>query len=207
MGLEIKKPSIISSDDCFIFPKGGKSKSEKILIVYLSRTGNTEEVSKIIKEKVGGNLVSIELENHKYNDDFELAYKQVEDENNQSFSPPIQTHISDIEKYKLIFIGFPTWATQLPPPVKTFLNKHDLSGKVIAPFNTHIGLGPGNSFQTIKEICPNSNVLEGYSTKGGEEKNGILFVMDGKNREQTSMEIEKWIDSIGLSEYKLIESE
>jgi len=203
MGLEIKKSFGFSSDECFVFPSGKKSKDEEILIIYLSRTGNTKVVSEIIKEKIGGTLVSIELENHKYNSDFEMAYSQVEDENDQNFLPLVK-EIHGIEKYKFIFIGFPTWATKLPPPVRSFLKKYDLSGKTIFPFNTHIGLGSGSSFQTIKEMCPNSKVLEGYSTRGGEEKNGISFVMEGRKKKQTYIEIDEWIDSIGLSDYKLV---
>jgi len=204
MGLEIRKPSDFSSDECFVFPNGRKSKDEKILIVYLSRTGNTKVVSEIIKEKIGGTLVPIELNNHEYHSDFEAAYSQVEEENNRNFLPPIQEIEYSVENYELIFIGFPVWVTQLPPPMKNFLNKYDLSGKIVIPFNTNIGLGSGSSFQTIKKMCPNSRVLEGYSTKGGEEKNGIPFVMEGEKKEQTSIEIEEWIDTIGLSDCKLV---
>ena len=33
-----------------------------ILIVYLSRTGNTEAIAEMIYEEVGGDLVALELE-------------------------------------------------------------------------------------------------------------------------------------------------
>jgi len=205
MGLEISKTSGFSNEETFVFPLEGGRDDEKILIVYLSRTGNTKAVSEIIREKIGGgDIVQIEIENHEYHEDFESAYNQVEDENNRNFSPSIR-EICGVEKYELIFIGFPTWVTQLPPPVKSFLNKYNLSEKTIIPFNTHIGLGSGSSFDEIKELCPNSNVLEGYSTKGGEEKNGILFVMEGDKKKQTEIEIEKWINSIDLPKYKLSE--
>ena len=40
----------------------GEVASEKILIVYLTRTKNTKAVAEMIHEKVGGKLVSLELE-------------------------------------------------------------------------------------------------------------------------------------------------
>jgi len=36
---------------------------KKILIVYLSRTKNTKAVAEIIQNKVGGDLIELELEN------------------------------------------------------------------------------------------------------------------------------------------------
>lgn len=37
---------------------------------------------------------------------------------------------------------------------------YDLSGKTIIPFNTNAGYGTGSSFDTVKELCKNSTVLE-----------------------------------------------
>ncbi|MFP3803272.1 flavodoxin family protein, partial [Paraburkholderia sp. SIMBA_027] len=77
----------------------------------------------------------------------------------------------------VVFIGFPTWGMQLPPPMKSFLNEYNLSGKTIVPFNTNGGYGIGSSFETVKQLCPNSTVLDIFSTRGGSERDGILYVM------------------------------
>jgi len=155
-------------------------RSEKILIVYLSRTNNTKAVAEIIHEKVGGNLVALELEKP-YPIDYKAIVEQVAKENESGFLPPLKTKIDNIQQYDIVFVGFPTWGMQLPPPVKSFLTKHDLSSKTVIPFNTNAGYGIGSSFETLKKLCSNSTIPEGISLKGGIERDGILFVMEGEN--------------------------
>lgn len=170
---------------------------KNILIVYLSRTKNTETVAKIIQQKVGGDLVALELVNP-YPENYKEIVAQVDRENEEGFLPELKTKINDLEKYDTIFIGFPTWDMQMPPPMKSFLTKNDLSGKTVIPFNTNAGYGVGSSFETVKKLCSNANILEGYSTKGGIERDGILFVMEGEKEVEVQQEIQKWLHKIGI---------
>lgn len=174
-----------------------KGQDKQVLIVYLSRTKNTEAVAKIIHKKVGGDMVALELVSP-YPENYQGIVAQVAEENETGFLPPLKTVIDNIGKYDMIFVGFPTWGMQLPPPMKSFLNDYDLSGKTVIPFNTNAGYGIGRSFRTVKELCPNSKVLEGYSTKGGIEKDGTLFVMEGDKKKQVQSEIQNWLENIGL---------
>jgi hypothetical protein len=57
----------------------------------------------------------------------------------------------------------------MPPPVKSFLKQYDLRGKTVVPFNTNAGYDVGSGFQTVKELCPKSKVLEGFSIGGDTE--------------------------------------
>ena len=170
---------------------------ENILIVYLTRTNNTKAIAEIIHTKVGGKLVGLELQNP-YPDNYRTTVEQVAKENETGFLPPLRTKIENIEKFDLIFVGAPTWGMQLPPPMKSFLRQYDLSGKTIVPFNTNAGYGVGSSFDTIREICANSTVLEGFSIKGGVERDGILFVMEGEKEEQAQEEVDKWLRKLNL---------
>ncbi|QHT67281.1 flavodoxin [Rhodocytophaga rosea] len=170
---------------------------DKILIVYLSRTNNTKAMAEIIHKNVGGTLVALELENP-YPKDYKTTVDQVADENARDFLPPLQTKIVGIDEYEIVFVGFPTWGMELPPPVKSFLTQYDLSGKTVIPFNTNAGYGIGSSFQTVKELCPNSRILEGFSTKGGVERDGIYFVMEGEKEKQAQVEVKKWLQKIEL---------
>ena len=172
-------------------------RSEKILIVYLSRTNNTKVIAEIIHEHVGGTLVALELINP-YPEDYKTIVEQVAKQNETGFLPPLKTKIDSIEKYDLIFVGFPTWGMQLPPPMKSFLNQYDLSGKTVVPFNTNAGYGVGSSFDTVKKLCPKSKLLEGFSTKGGVERDGIYFVMEGEKGKQARDEVKKWLKKINL---------
>lgn len=170
---------------------------EKIVIVYLSRTKNTKAVAKMINDNVGSTLVELELETP-YPENYQAIVSQVSNENATGYLPPLKTKIEDIEKYDVVFVGFPTWGMQLPPPMRSFLNEYDLSCKTIVPFNTNAGYGIGSSFETVKQLCPNSTVLEGYSTKGGVERDGILFVMEGEKEVEVQQQVKVWLLKIGL---------
>lgn len=187
-----------SSQDRTTEPKRDVANSSgKVLIVYLSRTNNTKAIAKIIHEKVGGDLVALELMNP-YPDDYKTTVAQVAKENESGFLPPLKTKIDNIQDYDIVFVGFPTWGMQLPPPMKSFLNQYELSGKTVIPFNTNGGYGIGSTFSTVKELCSNSEVLEGFSTKGGVERDGILFVMEGEKEKEARLEIEKWLQKINI---------
>jgi flavodoxin len=173
------------------------SDSSKVLIVYLSRTNNTKAVAQMIRHKVGGTLVALQLEKP-YPENYQAIVQQVAKENERGYLPPLKTKIDSIEKYDVVFVGFPTWGMQLPPPMKSFLKQYNLSGKTIVPFNTNAGYGVGSSIETVKMLCPGSTVLEGFSTKGGVERDGIYFVMEGEKQKQTRDEVTKWLQKIKL---------
>jgi hypothetical protein len=139
---------------------------------------------------------SLELETP-YPEDYKAIVDQVANENATGFLPALKTKIS-IEKYDLIFLGFPTWGMHLPPPIKSFLHQHDLEEKTIVPFNTNAGYGPGSSFDEVKELCPSSTILEGFSTKGGVEKDGIHFVFEGERKKKAELEVWKWLRKVNL---------
>jgi flavodoxin len=170
---------------------------KNIAIVYLSRTNNTKVVAEIIQKKAGGNLIPLELKTP-YPDDYRTTVNQVVEEDRTGFLPPLKTKIENIGRYEIIFVGFPTWGMQLPPPVKSFLRSYDLGGKTIVPFNTNGGYGPGSCFHQIRELCPNSTILNGFSTKGGEEIYGILLGIEGKRLTEVEYEVQAWLIKIGL---------
>ena len=155
---------------------------DKILIVYLSRTNNTKAIAEIIHKNVGGTLVALELEKP-YPENYQATVQQVVKENETGYLPPLKTKIDSIQNYDVVFVGFPTWGMKLPPPMKSFLKQYDLSGKTVVPFNTNAGYGIGSSFETVKELCPNSKILEGFAIKGGMERDGkSLLSKDGKRK-------------------------
>lgn len=182
-----KEPSIIPN------PVNNK----KVLIVYLSRTNNTKAIAQLIQQQVGGTLVSLELVNP-YPENYQAIVAQVARENETGFLPPLKTKIDSIGSYDVIFVGFPTWGMQLPPPMKSFLKQNDLQGKTIVPFNTNAGYGIGSTIQTVKELTPNSTVLEEFSTRGGIERDGVLFVIEGEKEKQAQEEVKTWLKKINL---------
>jgi Flavodoxins len=173
--------------------------SKKHLIVYLSRTNNTKAIAEIIQRNVGGTLVPLELEKP-YPENYQQTVQQVVTENEIGYLPPLKTKIDSIEKYDLVFLGFPTWDMQMPPPMKSFLHQSNLSGKTVIPFNTNAGYGVGSGFQTVKELCAHSKILEGFETKGGVEKDGVYFVIKDKRAKEAETEVRKWLQKIKVLE-------
>lgn len=169
----------------------------KVLIVYLSRTNNTKAIAEIIHKNVGGTLVALELKTP-YPENYQATVQQVAKENETGYLPPLKTKIDSIEKYDIVFIGFPTWGMQMPPPMKSFLHEYDFSGKTVVPFNTNAGYGIGSGFQSVKQLCPNSTIPDGFTTKGGVERDGVYFVMEGEKRKEAETEVRAWLKKIKL---------
>jgi flavodoxin len=172
-------------------------KPGKVLIVYLSRTNNTKAIAEIIHQNVGGKLVSLELEKP-YPENYLAIVQQVANEAETGYLPPLKTKIDSIQNYDLIFIGFPTWGMKLPPPMKTFLTQYNLSGKTVIPFNTNAGYGIGSSFDTVKELCKNSKVLEGFTMKGGVERDGVYLAIKDEKRKEAETKVRTWLQSLKL---------
>lgn len=183
---------------CFQMDAGKEQqrKSKNILIVYISRTNNTKAIAEIIHNKLGGDLVALKLETP-YPEDYDAIVKQVAKENETGFLPPLKTEV-DIDQYDTIYLGFPTWGMRLPPPIKSFLHENDFSGKIVIPFNTNGGYGVGNSFRTIKELCPDSKVLKGFSINGGSERDGIYLSIKGYRKNEAEKQVEKWLGELKL---------
>ncbi len=169
----------------------------KILIVYLSRTNNTKAIAEIIHQYVGGRMVAIELEKP-YPANYEATVQQVVRENETGYLPPLKTRIDGIEQYDFVFVGFPTWGMRLPPPIKSFLRQYSLKGKTVIPFNTNGGYGEGSSFQTVRELCPQSTVLEGFVTRGGSERGGQYLAIKEARAKEAQKEVESWLKRIRL---------
>ena len=170
---------------------------DKTLIVYLSRTNNTKAIAEIIQGNVGGKLVALELEKP-YPENYQATVQQVANENEIGYFPPLKTKIDSIQNYDVVFVGFPTWGMQLPPPIKSFLKGYDLSGKTVIPFNTNAGYGVGSSFETVKELCKNSKVLEGFTLKGGIERDGVLLAIKDEKRKEAEKKVKQWLQNIKI---------
>ncbi len=150
-----------------------------------------------IQQAAGGTLVALELQKP-YPANYQATVQQVVRENETGYLPPLRTRIENIQQYEVVFVGFPTWGMQLPPPIKSFLTQYDLSGKTVVPFNTNAGYGVGSSFETVKALAPRSTVLEGFSTRGGVERDGVLFVMQGNKEKRVQQQVMAWLKRINL---------
>ncbi|MGB4691649.1 MAG: flavodoxin [Atribacterales bacterium] len=157
-----------------------------ILIAYYSRSGNTRKLAQLIHQKVGGTMHEIQPEipyPASYNATVEQAKKEIQ----AGFRPPLKTKIEHIETYDTIFLGSPNWWSTIAPPVATFLEENDLSGKTIIPFCTHGGGGRGRIERDIAKLCPQSAVMPALAIYGS----------GGKDAEA---QVSAWLKSMGFTE-------
>jgi len=78
------------------------------------------------------------------------------------------------------------------------LRQYDLKGKTVIPFNTNAGYGVGSGFETVKELCPNSKVLEGFEMKGGVERDGVYFVIKDEKAKDAETKLKKWLAKLKM---------
>jgi len=182
------------------------SKSDKILIVYFSREGNTSGestnlnvdavtraslpigntriIADQIHETIGGDIFEIQTVKP-YPRDYDKVVDQAKKEQDSDYKPELKAKVENIGSYDAIFIGYPNWWVTLPMPVEKFLSEYDLSGKIIIPFCTHEGSRFGRSIDDIKELCPNSTIADGFE------------VMD-KDAKNAKDDVSKWLQNSGM---------
>jgi flavodoxin len=133
-----------------------------MLVVYFSWGGNTRGIAKEIHQKVGGDIFEIELVKP-YSSNYNTCLDEAKRDQEMRAKPTLKTHITDMGKYDVIFLGYPNWWASIPMPVASFLEKYDLSGKTIIPFCSHGGGRLGQSVSAIAKLSPRSKILEALS--------------------------------------------
>ena len=163
--------------------QGGISQDSRVLIVYYSRTNNTETFANYIKEKTNGDLQKIETVEpypSEYSDMTDVAQK----EKNEDARPAIKEAVS-VEDYDVIFVGCPIWWGTCPMAMFTYLERENFEGKTIIPFTTSGGSGLGTVEEDLKELTNAKSYLKGLTISG--------------TRIETSKDtVMKWLDSLSI---------
>ena len=131
----------------------------RALVVYFSRSGNTETVAKIIAEETGSELYKIEVVKP-YPEDYSACVQQAKQEKVDKARPALKGKLPDLSNYDVIYLGYPCWWYTCPMPVFTFVESVDCTGKIIVPFSTHGGSGL-TGIEDLKKSCPKAKIVEG----------------------------------------------
>ena len=145
------------------------AQNSKTLIVYFSWSGNTRAAAEYVREILNTDIFEI-IPANRYPSDYSAMLSQYRREKERDTFPRLANNI-DISQYDTIILGYPNWGGDLPWVVKSFLSANNFSGKRIAPLCTHGGGGFARSINSIRELCPNSTILEGFSINGREARN------------------------------------
>ena len=136
----------------------------QILVLYYSQTSNTKAVAEEIAKQLGADIEEIVPVNP-YDGDFQATIERCMQEKEQGVITEIQPLASDINKYDVVFIGYPVWFGTYAPPVAAFLKQTDLSGRKIVPFCTFGSGGLESSVKELAEQQPNAEILPGYGIR------------------------------------------
>ena len=158
--------------------------SEKTLIIYYSWSGNTKTVAGMIQEKTGAQLFEI-IPELAYPVHYNACTEQAKKEIQSGFMPELKAVPGNLDNYDTIFVGSPNWWSTMAPPVFTFINRADLSGKTVVPFFSHGGGGKGHYVDDIKTLCKNSVVLDGLFLYGNGGTTAASEIMIWLNRKES----------------------
>lgn len=121
----------------------------KILIVYYSMSGNTDYVAKKIADMTGADLLRLEPKKAYPTSGFK-KFLWGGKSAMMAEKPDLQAYQYDGAGYDMIVFGFPVWASNITPPLRTFIKENDLSGKRVAAFACQSGSGAEKAFEKLK---------------------------------------------------------
>jgi len=147
----------------------------KVLVAYLTRSGNTRVIAKEISRALKADLFEIRTAQPYPEDYFEMV-AQAERERVADFEPPLAELVTNIASYDTVYLGFPIWGQTAPSVIRSFLAKHDLSGKTVIPFITHGGYGLGSSLEVVAAHAPNAKLVEGLTMQADQERHTVETV-------------------------------
>lgn len=167
----------------------------KAIVIFFSQHGNTEAAAWLIQKLLDIDVVQLKPV-QLYPRDYKGAFEQVKIENELGYLPKFSTLDADLSDIDHVFMGFPAWDEQLPPPVKSWLSRTDWSGKTILPFATHGGNGPGRCFAQLAELCPAARVTPGLALEGGATRDNCALSIRGRRMAQAEREISAWLAEV-----------
>ena len=167
------------------FPEGiDADSSASIRIDDNGLMGNAGQIAAWIAEEAGCETMEI-LTEETYPADYNETVDQAKQEQNEGFRPLLKADEKAVEDYDTIYLVFPNWWGDLPMPVYSFLEAHNLAGKTVNVFVTHEGSRFSNTVGTIAELEPGADVREGLAIQGGSvsdsEQTVRQWVIDNKD--------------------------
>ena len=143
---------------CAQNPKGKENKEmKKTLVVYFSATGTTKAAAQSLAKEHNADLYEIVPEQAYTAADLDWRDKTSRstlEMKDKSSRPTIKGRCENIADYDTVWIGFPVWWYTAPTIVNTFIEAHDLGGKVLNVFATSGGSTVDGSYNDLKKTYP-----------------------------------------------------
>lgn len=134
------------------------------LVAYFSCTNNTKAIAQLIANETKGELYEItpevpytEEDLDYYSDDCRANREQAD----KNARPAISGSVQDMDKYSIIYIGYPIWQLEAPRIISTFLESYDFDGKTIVPFCTSHSSSIGESDIQLRPLASSATWIAG----------------------------------------------
>ena len=123
----------------------------KTLIAYYSLQGNTDYAAKRIAEKIGADTLRL-ASKKAYKDKGFAKFLSGGRSAIKEESPELESYDVDLDSYDCVVFGFPVWASNVAPPLRTFVGEHkaELAGKKLAAFACQGGSGAPKALGKLK---------------------------------------------------------
>ncbi len=161
----------------------------RYLVLYASRTNNTEQVARRIQTILDCDILEVEPQTP-YEDDYNAMLERSQEELaaiRQGNYPAIKTTLENFDNYDIVFIGYPIWYSSMATPMQAFLHEHaaKLAGKRIALFATSGSSGISTSVSEVRSLCPDATVID------------RTLLLTSSTLSQMENRVTEWLDGIG----------
>lgn len=154
------------------------------IVVYFSRTNNTEKIADYIIGCTGADSYEIEAAVPYTDEDIEYTNSSCranQEQNDKSVRPEISEPIESLEQYDVIYLGYPIWWGEEPRIIDTFLESYDFSDKTVIPFCTSASSGISVSEKNIAKLVEIGNQIDGRRFSANASKESVCEWVDSLN--------------------------
>lgn len=151
----------------------------KSLIIYYSRSGNTEKLANRIKSDLDNDILRVEPEETYGN--YISSCLRVMKERREKVTPRFMTPIPDTSKYDVIFLGYPIWAQDVPAFISDFIIQCNIKDKIIIPFATYGASDINWTMKTLRRICADAKIELPFCTGVFKKGNYESWIKSVKN--------------------------
>lgn len=156
------------------------------IVVYFSRTGNTEKIADYIIDFTNADSYVIEAAIPYTDEDIQYtnaSCRANQEQDDKSARPEIAEPIESIASYDIVYLGYPIWWGEEPRIIDTFLESYDFSDKIVIPFCTSGSSGIGTSENNIRNLVTIGNQLEGKRFAASASKESVEAWLTEKQAE------------------------
>ena len=121
--------------------------------------GNVQQLAGWVQQQTGGDLFSIRVTDP-YPSDWDDCLARANQERGDNARPELVENVENLEKYDVVFLGYPNWWYVVPMALLSFLENNDLSEKQVYLFCSHGTGGLANSVDIITEALPDGDISD-----------------------------------------------